>query len=417
MPIHRTMKQSLAHGGALKLSLSPSSRRTGGAVAALLAAVVPLTAGASVANATPNAAAKLASVASKAPNRQVVAIAQFKPGFPEAKARKLVRAHHGKITDRLPSIQGFALKLPAREAKALRAEKFVVNVTLNTKVHNTSLATTVASLTSTNSGSGSGGGLLTTYPKTVGADKVQSMGYTGKGVGVAVIDSGIAGDLADFKAADGTSRVTNVIANPGALTAGDPVGHGTHVAGIIAGNSNNRPAGDPLKGAYVGIAPDADLVAVKTADDNGDSTVLDVINALQFVVEHKDELNIQVVNLSVSSDTPDSYLTDPLDAAVEFAWHSGIVVVAAVGNRGDAADAVNYAPGNDPFVISVGATDENGTANPSDDVVADFSSRGVTQDGLNKPDVVAPGAHMVSLAAPGSLFAAECPVCIVNGEY
>ncbi len=402
----RTMKQSLAHGGALKLSFSPMSRRTGGAVAALLAAAVPLTVGASVAHATPNAAAKLASVATKSPNRQVVAIAQFKPGLSEAKARKLVRAHHGKVTDRLPSIQGFALKLPAREAKALRAEKFVVNVTLNTKVHNTS------------SGSGSSGSLLqTTYPQTVGADKVQAMGYTGKGVGVAVIDSGIAGDLADFKAADGTSRVTNVIANPGATRPGDDVGHGTHVAGIIAGNSNNRPAGDPLKGAYVGIAPDADLVAVKTADDLGNSTVLDVINALQFVVDHKDELNIKVVNLSVSSDTPDSYLDDPLDAAVEFAWHSGIVVVAAVGNRGNAADAVQYAPGNDPFVISVGATDENNTNGPSDDFTADFSSRGITQDGFAKPDVMAPGAHIVSLMAPGAAFSQLCPQCITSNQY
>src|SRR4051794_34877477 len=195
------MPHSLAHGGALTLSHSPKSRWRGAAAAAALALAVPLAAGTSAAHAAPNAAAKLASVARKAPNRQVVAIAQFKPGLSEAKARKLVRAHHGKVTDRLPSIHGFALKLPAREAKALRAEKLVVNVTLNTKVHNTSLATTVASLTSTSSGSGSGGGLLSTYPKTVGADKVQSMGYTGKGVGVAVIDSGIAGDLADFKAA------------------------------------------------------------------------------------------------------------------------------------------------------------------------------------------------------------------------
>jgi serine protease AprX len=396
------MPHSKAHGGAEKLSLSSSSRIRGGAVAALLAVAVPL-AGASVAQATPNAAAKLASMAKKAPKRQVIALVQFKPGLKESKARKIVRRHHGRVTDRLPSIQGFAVKIPARQAKSLRAEKRVRNVTLNTKVKTTSTGTETA------------GGLATTFPATVGATALQAAGLTGKGVGVAVIDSGIDGDLPDFKAADGSSRVTNVISNPGATRAGDEVGHGTHVAGIIAGNSNNRA--DGLKGAHMGIAPDADLVAIKTADDQGRSTVLDVINALQFVVEHKDDLNIQVVNLSVSSDTPDSYKTDPLDAAVEFAWHSGVVVVAAVGNRGDAADAVNYAPGNDPFVISVGATDENGTANPSDDVVADFSSRGVTQDGLNKPDVLAPGAHIVSLAAPGGMFSAECPVCIMDGDY
>src|SRR3954464_12013570 len=170
------MSHSLAHGGALKLSPSPNRRLRGGAVAVLLAAAVPLAAGVSVAHATPNAAAKLASAARTAPNRQVIAIAQFKPGLSEAKARKIVRAHHGKITDRLPSIQGFAVKLPARQAKALRGEKLVVNVTLNTKVHNTDVTTDAStSFTSSNSGSGSGAAasLLTNYPKTVGADRVQ----------------------------------------------------------------------------------------------------------------------------------------------------------------------------------------------------------------------------------------------------
>ena len=168
---------------------------------------------------------------------------------------------------------------------------------------------------------------------------------------------------------------------------------------------------------YDGHRPEADLVAVKTADDHGNSTVLDVINALEFVVDHKDELNIDVVNLSVSSDTPGSYLTDPLDAAVEFAWHAGIVVVAAAGNRGDAADAVQYAPGNDPFVISVGATDETGTADPADDIVATFSSRGVTQDGFNKPDVVAPGAASSPRWPPAPRSSSCARHCVVDGEY
>ena len=158
-------------------------------------------------------------------------------------------------------------------------------------------------------------------------------------------------------------------------------------------------------------------MTLKTADEDGNSTVLDVLAALQFVIDHKDLLNIRVVNLSVSSDTPSSYLLDPLDAAVEAAWQSGIVVVAAAGNRGDAADAVSYAPGNDPFVITVGGTDELGTDHPSDDVVADWSSRGVTQDGVSKPDVLAPGAHIVSTLAPGAFFAQLCPACVVGSSY
>ena len=207
-----------------------------------------------------------------------------------------------------------------------------------------------------------------------------------------------------------------MLASPGTTRAGDEIGHGTHVAGIIAGNSFNRPVSDPARGGYVGIAPEADLIAIKVADDEGYSTVLDVIGALEFAVEHKDELNIRVINLSVSSDTPASYLNDPLDAAVEFAWHAGIVVVTAAGNRGDAADAVRYPPGNDPYVISVGATDEVNTVDPGDDTLAAFSSRGSTQDGFAKPDVLAPGAHIVAPLAMGSAFQSLCPHCVV-GSY
>ena len=225
-----------------------------------------------------------------------------------------------------------------------------------------------------------------------------------------MIDSGISGDLADFKEADGTSRVTNVIANPGATRPGDDVGHGTHVAGIIAGNSQQPPGGRPAQGLLRRHrARRRPRSRSRPPTTLGNSTVLDVINALQFVVDHKDELNIKVVNLSVSSDTPDSYLDDPLDAAVEFAWHSGIVVVAAVGNRGNAADAVQYAPGNDPFVISVGATDENDTNGPSDDITADFSSRGVTQDGFAKPDVMRAGRPHRLPDGPGRRVLAAVP--------
>jgi serine protease AprX len=373
------------------------------AVAVLMAAAVPLGFAGSVAQATPTAQARLASVARLSPNRQVVAIAQFKVGLSERRARALVRAHHGRVTKRLPAVNGFAIKLPARSARSLRHSRLVVNVTLNTRVRTTGV---------------DGGTLATNYPKTIGADKLWAAGITGKGVGVAVIDSGISGDMPDFRNADGGSRIAaNVLANADTTRPGDDVGHGTHVAGIIAGNSFNRAAGDPDRGAYVGIAPEADLIVVKAADDAGNSTVVDVIAALQFVIDHKDELNIGVVNLSVSSDTPASYVTDPLDAAVEFAWHAGIVVVAAAGNRGDAADAVQYAPGNDPYVIAVGATDEADTLDPADDTLAAFSSRGVTQDGFAKPDVLAPGAHIVAPLAVGSAFQSLCPQCIVGGTY
>ena len=178
------------------------------------------------------------------------------------------------------------------------------------------------------------GSLATTYPKTVGADKLWAAGITGKGVGVAVIDSGISGGMPDFEGADGNLRISANVIVSGATRSGDDLGHGTHVAGILAGNAFHRDVADPAYGSYIGIAPEADVIALKVADDADQATMVDVINALQYVVHHKVELDIRVVNISMSSDMPASYVDDPIDAAVEYAWHSGIVVVVAAGNRG-----------------------------------------------------------------------------------
>jgi serine protease AprX len=211
--------------------------------------------------------------------------------------------------------------------------------------------------------------------------------------------------------------VASAIVNPGAATAADAYGHGTLVAGLLAGNGGYRPSGDPLFGKYAGAAPDANLVSVKISDDQGNATVLDAINGLEFVVEHKADYNLRVVNLSFQADAAQSYKTDPLDAAVEAAWLHGIVVVAAAGNRGNASDAVSYAPGNDPYAITVGAVDDQGSKDTRDDLLASWSSRGVTQDGFAKPEIAAPGAHLVGPLAPGSAFASLCPTCVRSGEY
>ena len=360
---------------------------------AVVAAVVV---SAAPAQAAPSAQARLATVARTAPQKKVTAIVQFKPSIGEKQAAKIVRKHGGKVTSRVTLIHGLAVKLPAKQAKALAKERSVAGLTLNSRVHSTSLDASQ---------------LATAYPKTTRADRLWARGITGRGVGVAVIDTGIAGQLPDF-----AGRIAaNVVTSPGATTAGDGFGHGTHVAGIIAGNSFNRPADDPLRGKYVGMAPEADLVTIKASDDAGNATVLDVINGIAFAVDHKSEFNIRVLNLSLSADTPQSYKTDPLDAAVEYAWQRGIVVVAAAGNRGNAADAVQYAPANDPFVISVGGVDESG--NSGQGSRADWSSVGRTQDGYAKPEVVAPGAHIVSVLAPGSAFEAMCPNCAIGGAY
>ena len=182
--------------------------------------------------------------------------------------------------------------------------------------------------------------------------------------------------LPDFAGAAGRSRViASVVTNPDARTASDTYGHGTHVAGIIAGDGTRRRADDPLPASYVGIAPDANLISIKAADDEGRGTMLDAIYGLQFAVDHKDEYNIRVVNLSLASTVAESYRTDPLDAAVESAYFHGILVVAAAGNRGAAADATHYSPGNDPFALTVGAVDDQGTRPRGDDAVADVVER------------------------------------------
>jgi serine protease AprX len=353
-----------------------------------------------------SASPALQRAADRDPARKVTVIAQFERTMEPAAAERLVRAAGGHVTDRLPIISGLAVRMRAGAAERLAVRAGVRAVSLNAPVE-------PQTITSRN--------LVPTYPASMGAkDSWGVYGVTGKGVGVAVIDTGIAGDLVDFRtsATDPTSRVVQTaVTNPYATDAKDGYGHGTHVAGIIAGNSTTRTTTSTLYGDYIGIAPEAHLVSVKADDGEGNATVLDVIYGLQFVVDHKADYNIRVVNLSLESAQAESYKTDPLDAAVEAAWFNGIVVVTAAGNRGTAAGAVTYAPGNDPYAIAVGAFDDVQTASAADDVLATFSSRGITQDGFAKPDIYASGVSIVSDLAPGSAFSTMCASCIVSGEY
>ncbi len=384
-------------------SLSSHLRRHG-----RLAAV---TAVAVIASATTAAAATPDARPSTPPAPGMVdAIVQMQPGVAPATARAAVARHDGRVTGTLTIINGLAVRLPQRDLAGLRHEAGVRAVTPNRP------ARAQGEMVSTRS-------LKTAYPYTLRAPYVwnYSPSYraeTGRGVAVAVIDSGIAGGIPDFRRSygDAGSRVVaSVVTNPNATNAADTYGHGTHVAGIIAGNGNLRSG--PLNGNYVGIAPAADLVSVKVSDDQGRATVLDVIYGLQFVVDKQSELNIRVVNLSLTSTTTGAPSEDPLNAAVEEAWNRGIVVVAAAGNRGASDTAMQYAPGNDPYVITVGALDDQGTTTRDDDAAASWSSRGVTQDGVAKPEVYAPGSQIVSTLAPGSEFASQCPSCVVSDAY
>jgi serine protease AprX len=352
--------------------------------------------------------APLARLAADRPKARVEVIVQLAHGAGLTSGRALVRSLGGHPGPSLPIINGMSARITAAGARRLAASPLVRVVSLNAAIKTQAIALPPAPWA-----------LSTTFDQSVGATGLWRR-TTGQGVGVAVIDTGIAGDLPDFRTGrlNSTSRVVaSAVIDPGASTAKDTYGHGTAVAGLIGGNGDNRALLGPLWGQYAGTAPNANLISIKIADDSGQSTILDAIYGLQFAVDHQNQYNIRVVNLSFRSTTPGSYTTDPLDAAAEQAWLHGIVVVAAAGNMGTASDAVFYAPGNDPYVLTVGAVDEQGTPRTADDVTASWSSQGTTQDGFRKPDVLAPGAHIVSTLAPGSDFASSCPSCVTGGAY
>ena len=360
---------------------------------------------------------RIANLVAHHPGGRLQAIVQFNRNVSDDRAQADVSQVNGSVFAQVPVVHGFAVTMTPAAALNLSGNPDVRAVSLNAQV-------------SAQGGPRLGqpehlpvlqnllGQLRTTYNATLSTPLLWRAGNTGAGVGVAVIDTGVDGNLADFSSRSGASRViATAVTNPDAKTVFDTYGHGTDVAGIIAGDGGNRDASDPLRGQYVGVAPDANLIAIKASDEKGNASVLDVIYGIEFAIAHQRDYNIRVLNLSLDAATPQSYKVDPLDAAVEAAWNHGIVVVAAAGNRGAAGNAVQFAPANDPYVITVGGTDENGTSNPLNDTIASWSSRGTTQDGFQKPDVYAPGAHIVSVLAPNSQFALQCPTCIIGGQY
>lgn len=260
--------------------------------------------------------------------------------------------------------------------------------------------------------------------KSINADELWKKGFAGDGVDVAVIDSGVApvGPL-----------VHNVVNGPdlsfdyqtGIPASVDGYGHGTHMAGLIAGSDPGvdiralalaedlSDLDESAKEAFVGIAPESRVVNVKVGASDGAADVSQVIAAIDWVVQNRNRngLNIRVLNLSFGTDGTQDYVLDPLTFAVEVAWRHGIVVVVAAGNDGYDAPLAN--PAYDPFVIAVGASDHNKTRGDGDDTVAEFSSRGSART----PDVWAPGRSIVGLRAPGSFIDVAYPNARVDERY
>jgi serine protease AprX len=241
------------------------------------------------------------------------------------------------------------------------------------------------------------------YLDTLGVDQLHAEGLTGQGVTVAVIDSGI-GNHPDFAG--------RLLSTDYGIS--DLYGHGTHVAGIIGGD------GSASAGTYTGVAPGVTLVPLGVSDEFGMAYESDVVNALQWVHDHKDSYNIRVVNLSLNSTVEDSYNNSGIDAAVEILWLNGIVVVASSGNSNPDAgyNTAKTAPANDPFIIVVGASDEYATVSRTDDAIASFSAYGITQDGFLRPDIIAPGYNLYSPLSPDSTWGASYPERLgFNSQY
>ena len=180
-------------------------------------------------------------------------------------------------------------------------------------------------------------------------------------------------------------------------------------AGIIAGRGVDNSM-------YTGVAPGANLIDIKVAGFNGATDISVVIAGLQWAVAHQSQFNIRVLNLSFGTDSKQPYSIDPLDYAVEQTWKAGILVVVAAGNNGSASGTIEK-PADDPYVVTVGAADLKNTIDTSDDVVADFSSRGPTQDGFSKPDLLAPGVTIVSDRDPGSVVDVGHAAAVVGSSY
>jgi serine protease AprX len=293
-------------------------------------------------------------------------------------AEHLVRGLGGAITHQLPIVSGFSALLPAEALPELAGSPAVGLVWGDAEIRMTSGSTTGYDSWSPN----------TAWRQSIRLPQVEGS-YTGAGVTVAILDTGVS------QAPDLGARVLARVDLTPEQDGFDRYGHGTHMAGIIAGN------GSASAGEWKGVAPGANLVSVKVAGADGSTDVSVVIAGLQWVLENKNTYGIRVLNLAFGTDSRQSYRLDPLNYAVEQVWFGGILVVASAGNRGPDGGTINK-PGDDPFVLTVGAADLKGTTDRSDDVVAPFSSWGLTPDGFTKPELVAPGITIVAARAAGS---------------
>jgi serine protease AprX len=324
----------------------------------------------------------------------------------EAPALQSLRLRHARGVRRLLS-NAVALDLTAQELRRLSADGALSHVSGDLPVvADTAITNKVTAAEQVWEGTRTGLLGLTSTP-----------GYTGLGIGVAVVDSGIA---ADHPAISGrvVGRVNLVSTEP--QVTGDPFGHGTHVAGIIGGSA---AAAARVTSAYGGgSAPNVQFVDVRVLGSDGVGYTSDVIAGIDWVIANRTRYGIRIINLSLGHPVAEPSATDPLCRAVERAVQAGITVVVSAGNYGRTSSGAPVlggitSPGNSPFAITVGALDAKGTLDRQDDDVAPYSSRGPTRFDFGvKPDVVAPGSALVSLESAGSYIVRNYPAFHVAGS-
>lgn len=328
-------------------------------------------------------------------------------------ARAAVRAAGGAVERELAIVDSVAARLTARQADALRTapgvrvhpDRALATDAKRTTSEDSTMSTflttalrTISATTTTTDGTAvktSAYLYETNYPALVGADVLHDAGTTGEGVTIAVLDSGLWTGGADAFAGRVLASVDFV--GDGAAT-DDPYGHGTHVTSIAAGGARN------VAGNYLGVAPAASLVVVRAFDRHGAGRYSDVIAGLEWIVRNRKTYKIRVLNLSFGAPPQSHYWDDPLNRAVMAAWQSGIVVVASAGNEGPDPMTIGV-PGNVPYVITASAlTDSYTPFDGGDDRLASFASTGPTYEGFVKPELVAPGGHMVATMNPASFL-------------
>ena len=306
-----------------------------------------------------------------------------------------VRDAGGQVVGDLPLVDGVSAVVPAGQLRSLADAADVDAVTADREGRFVDFAwddTPTAS----------------TFTRTVQATQSWTRGNYGKGVGVAVLDTGVSPmpDLAD--------RLVHGPDLSGEGTIVDSYGHGTVMAGLIAGNGADSAT--RVGGAFPGVAPAAHVVSVKVAGRNGVVDVSTVLEAMHWISAYREQYGIRVLNLSWGVASTQSPTVDPVNHAVQRLWSEGIVVVVAAGNSGSASGTITK-PGDDPVVLTVGAYNDQGDLEPNNDGIPQWSSRGPTAAGLAKPDLVAPGRTVVGLRSLGSTIEVNNPKALLAPSY